>query len=299
MEILVWHHHRPPPHSVTHRHKYTNSNIIFFLQQIFIPFIIFLNLFLIPCSTDARSGCQFPSWLQKQITNIFFILTAMHRFIDASSPAKQLLRIPLICSVISPWIRPSPWSASPSNLHYPNGFLWFPSSCAAFFFLFRTLLHLVFITICLQNIYPSWWVLSSRSLYRHFLLFSFIYLSSPVGIFLLHLLSKTPPSPFLHPSALFWHSYFSLPSSPLALFFVSLSPGYLMLLLSLSLSVFKDVSHLMSHLRWVHTSTCTSCYNRHQLIISHLAAFILCVSYGLFFFSFFSFGRFSDFINFT
>lgn len=62
----------PPPHFLSHTHTDTNTptQILIFTANLH-PFHNLSQLFLIPCRTDALSGCQSSSWLQKHITNVF------------------------------------------------------------------------------------------------------------------------------------------------------------------------------------------------------------------------------------
>lgn len=209
----------------------TNTPI---LQQIFIPFHDLCQLFSHPLQ---NRHLQCLSALRNRLQMVFILPATLH-FIAASSSQTVLTHHPHICNF---------------------------TVCQSFncFSLFQTVSRFsisravaisvcvqdsassLVITKCLQNIFPSWWILSSRSLYHHILLFSSIYLASPVGNFSLFTPSIKNTSISFSPSFYFvWHSNFSSRGSGTslceALTWVSNAS------LFRSLNVFSDVSHFWS-----------------------------------------------------
>lgn len=213
---------RPPPLSLTHMHKYTNTptHILISTSNLH-SFRNISPVFSSPAEQMLAVCVSLPLDCTNRLPEVFFFFfcTASLLFSELSSQAVRP-RPSISALWFRCWFTTSPWAASPSNplLHHPN----IPTLNVFPRVRQRARSSLIFYLP--QNvssiISPSWWILSSRSSCRHsspLLCFSFFFfqpLVSSLETFHRAVCQKHLRLRFYRPPALFWHSLFLLSFQP-------------------------------------------------------------------------------------
>ena len=192
---------RPPPLSLTHMHKYTNTptQILISTSNLH-SFRNISPVFSSPAEQMLAVCVSLPLDYTNRLPEVFFF--ALHRFFSASSPVKQFVHVPsyLLCDfAVDHYFTLSCFTLKPSPPLSKHSYLQCLPTCATACSLKP---HLLFTTNVSLIISPSWWILSSRSSCRHsaplLCFFSFFSTSlQQLGDFSPCRLSETPPSPFL------------------------------------------------------------------------------------------------------
>lgn len=244
---------RPPPLSLTHMHKYTNTptHILISTSNLH-SFRNISPVFSSPAEQMLAVCVSLPLDCTNRLPEVFFFSFAQHRFFSASSPVKQFVHVPsyLLCDfAVDHYFTLSRFTLKPSPPSSKHSYLECLPTCAAACSLKP---HLLFTTKCFFDYFP----VLMNSLLKVFMppLFSssvffflfFFNLSSAVWrLFTAPSVRNTSVSVSTGLLLCFDIRYFCLASSPLARLFASLSPGYHTPAHSLSFNVFQDVSRLI------------------------------------------------------